>query len=322
MLVLVTGAFGHVGRAVVSELLERGHRVRAFDRPSKAAQRVAAQYRGALEPCWGDLRDAIAVKSVAADVDAAVHLAFVLPNASERDPETSQAVNVEGSRRLLDALEAQPSAPRFVFASSYSIYGETRHLETLVTAETPPSPLNHYTRHKVEVEQMIQDSSLPFCILRLGAVLNTEMVLGGRIDPLIFDLPVDAKQEFVHTEDAARALAQSVEADDVCGRTLLIGGGPSCQLRYEALINRSLKVMGLGPLPAAAFSTESRQGGGWMDTSESERLLHYQRWSFEEHLRDLEAKAGWRRVAGRAFAPMVRWYLVRQSPYLSQGRAQ
>ena len=78
--------------------------------------------------------------------------------------------------------------------------------------------------------------------------------------------------------------------------------------------------MGIGALPAEAFSTEARQGGGWMDTSESERLLGYQRWTFDEHLKDVAAKAGYRRVLGRAFGPLVRWYLVRGSPYYRRSR--
>jgi len=49
MKVLVTGAFGNIGRSAVGVLLERGHYVRCFDVPSKArSQAVASQRRGIL----------------------------------------------------------------------------------------------------------------------------------------------------------------------------------------------------------------------------------------------------------------------------------
>lgn len=321
--VLVTGAFGNIGRAVTRELLSRGHHVRGLDLRTRAAERALARWGGLVEPLWVDLGDPAAPLSRAlSGCDSVVHLAFVLPPGSEADPARTRAVNVEGTRRLVEAAETCSPRPRVVFASSYAVYGETRHAPGPLTADSPVAPVNHYARHKVEVEALLRASRLEACSLRLGAVLSAEMVLSGRIDPLIFDLPCDARQEFLHAEDAARAFAACLERDDVWGRTLLVGGGPSCQLLYADLINRSLGAMGLPALPAAAFSKESRQGGGWLDTGESQRLLGYQRWTFDEHLEDVAARAGLRRFAARALGPLVRWYLLRQSPYLQNGAAR
>ena len=64
--VLVTGAAGRIGRAVVRELTARGHRVRAFDRtPAPAAAEVVV----------GDLTDAAAVRHAARGAETLVHLA-------------------------------------------------------------------------------------------------------------------------------------------------------------------------------------------------------------------------------------------------------
>jgi nucleoside-diphosphate-sugar epimerase len=271
---------------------------------------------------WADIRDAGAVQSAVEGQDAVAHLAFILPPLSERDARLSQAVNVEGAKNLVSALEARSPQARLVYASSYALYGDTRTTQGLLSADSPVTPLNNYNRHKIEVEALLKASKLRSCVLRLGAVLSAESMLGAKIDPtLIFDIPYDCRQEFVHGEDTARAIAACFERDDVWGRVLLIGAGPSGQLRYLDLINRSLEVMGVGSLPKEAFSTEARQGGGWMDTSESQRLLDYQRWTFEAHLEDLGRKAGYRRVLARVFAPLVRWYLVRGSPYLRGNRA-
>ncbi len=314
--VLVTGAFGHIGQHVLRSLMERGIPVRAFDRPGRATRRAALTFGSGVEPFWGDVRNPDQVAQAVEGVEAVLHLAFVLPPASERDPTTSQEVNVGGARNLLAAMEASPRPPRLVCASTYALYGETRGQEELLTSESRVDPVSHYTRQKVEVEGLVRASRLRWCLLRLGAVLCADWMLRSRIDPLIFDLPHDSRHEFVHTEDVARAFVNCLSSDEVWGRTLLIGGGPSCRLRYLDLINRSLGALGIPELPSSAFSRQTRQGGGWMQTEESERLLRYQRWTFDAHLEDIRRKAGVRGSLARAFGPLVRWYLLRQSPYL------
>lgn len=313
--VLVTGAYGNIGRHVLRELVARGHRVRAFDLPSAQARRDAAALPGA-EPLWGDLRRRQDVERAVDGVDAVVHLAFVLPPRSETDPALSHAVNVGGAEHLVAALEARRPEARLLVASSYAIHGDTRKLEGLVGPGTPIALINHYNRHKAAVEEQLRASKLRWAIFRLGVVLSAEMIGRTKVDPrLIFDLPADCRQEFVHGADVALAFARALEVDEALGKVLMIGGGAASQVYYLDLINRSLAAMGIGPLPKEAFSTEARQGGGWMDTNESQRLLGYQRWTLEAHLQDVAKRAGLKRSLAKVLSPIVRWYLVRASPY-------
>jgi UDP-glucose 4-epimerase len=316
--VLVTGAFGNVGRHVLRELLSRGHRVRAFDLPSSAARRDAARIPGA-EPCWGDVREKADLERAVEGVDAAIHLAFVIPPRTETDPEGTRAVNVQGSANLFEALKAKRPAARVALASSYALYGDTRALPGLLTPQTPLQLVSHYNRHKAEVEERLRACGLEWTILRLGVVLSAESALRTKLDPsLIFDLPADCKQELVHSDDVAFAFAQCLEVQEAWGKVLLIGGGKTGQLYYLDFLNRQLGCLGIGPLPAEAFSREARQGGGWMDSSESQRLLGFQHWTFERHLEDLAHKAGIRRILASVFSPLLRAWLVRASPHRSR----
>jgi len=312
--VLVTGAFGNVGRHVLRELLARGHKVRAFALPTAAPRRDAARFPG-VEGWGGDLRDAAQGQRAGEGQEAVAHLAFLLPPASERDPDRARAVNVEGARHLVAALEARAPGARFLYSSSYAVFGDTRNADGLLTPDSPVSAISRYNEHKLEVEGLLRASRLRWCILRLGVVLSAEQVLRQKLDPLFFDLPADCRQEFVHGDDVAAAFAACLQTEEAFGKVLLIGGGKSGQLEYLDLINRSLGVLGIPPLPEEAFSAEARQGGGWMDTRESQRLLGYQRWTFEAHLEDTARKAGARRWAARAVGPLIRWYLLRLSPY-------
>src|ERR1700754_279778 len=71
--VLVTGGSGFVGANLVSELLDRGHEVRSFDRvPSPLPGHPR------LEVLEGDIRDADTVAAAVDGIDAVIHTAAVI----------------------------------------------------------------------------------------------------------------------------------------------------------------------------------------------------------------------------------------------------
>ncbi len=316
MQVLLTGAFGNVGVSAIEALLQQGHAIRCFDLRTPGNERTARRYRGRVEVVWGDLRVPADVATAVAGVDVVLHVAFIIPKMSrtgvesELRPDFAEAVNVGGTRNLIRAMLAQLVPPRLVFTSSLHVYGRTQHLPPPRTVAETPRPIEHYARHKVQCEAMIRASGLTWAILRLAATLPIAL----KLDPGMFDVPLDNRMEYVHTRDVGLALANAISSDAIWGKTLLIGGGPRCQYVFGDMVARIMAAMGLPMLPQQAFATVPF-ATDWLDTEESQRLLKYQTRSLDDYMRDMTRLLGPRLVFVRLFKSIVQRSLLAQSPH-------
>src|SRR3954453_12637461 len=154
MRVLVTGASGFIVHAVCEELRQRGHT------PVAMVRRPGSQPEG-TETVIGDLSADVGEPVAHARPDAVIHLAAEI--ASQRSEERLRAVNVDGTRRLLDAGRALRSPPRFVFVSTgVTGQGDGR----LLTPGEPLPVTTPYGRTKQEGEEMTLDSGLPAVVVR------------------------------------------------------------------------------------------------------------------------------------------------------------
>jgi nucleoside-diphosphate-sugar epimerase len=319
MKVLLTGAFGNIGATTLQELLSRGYRVRCFDIPTKANRKFARRFKGDAEIFWGDLRSPEDTAAAVSGQDVVVHLGFVIPKLSvtgvnsEDDPEWARAINVGGTANLIAAMKAQTRPARIIFTSSLHVYGRTQDRPPPRTVADPPHPIEHYAKHKVACEKMVAESGLPWTIFRLGAALPVRLIL----DPGMFDVPLENRIEYVHARDVATAIANALESERVWGKTWLIGGGPGCQLHQRDIVAGVLEAVGLGMVPDEAFTTVPYPVD-WLDTAESQRLLHFQTRTLDDYLADLTSRLGFRRHLIRLFRPILRAWLLSKSPVLRQ----
>ena len=140
--VLVTGASGMLGGAVASALRDRGATVRAF-------QRRPADIDG-VQDVTGSLTDAGDVRRAVKGADAVIHLAAKV---SISGPEHEyRAINIEGTRHVVDALRAQGGGA-LVNVSSPSV----AHLGRAIvgadaTAADPSTARGPYSRTKAAAE--------------------------------------------------------------------------------------------------------------------------------------------------------------------------
>jgi nucleoside-diphosphate-sugar epimerase len=309
MNVLVTGGFGNIGRSAVDALQAEGHRVRVLSPRSPRHERTAR--RLGLDVAWGDIRRREDVAAALRGQEAVVHLAAIIPPDSDEKPELARAVNVEGTGTLLAEALASVQPPRFLFASTFDVFGRTTHLPPPRRVSDPVSATDAYTGHKIEAEGMVRASGLDHVIMRFADVPKLAL---RPAHPLMFEIPLDTRIETLHTRDAGLAVARCLACPEAWGRTLLVGGGPRCQVHFRDYLARFLTVMGVGPLPDEAFGT-TPYPTDWIDTEESQRLLRYQRHSLDDIVAEVGALLGWRRPLMPLLRPLVRRRMLGLSPY-------
>lgn len=321
--VLVTGAFGNIGTGVVRHLLAAGHRVVAVDLHSPKTETVAAAFGDRVKVIWGNICDPTLWAHALSGVDAVIHMAAIIPPVSDRFPDRAVAVNQTATLELISQMEASPTARRLVFASSMVVAGHEQHLRTPpLRVDEEPRATDLYGKTKVEGERRLKASSLDWSILRIAVCPPSDIALGDASNfEAIFDTSAIGRVEVVHNDDAALAFANAIDCDGAIGKTLYVGGGEHCRSHALAFYNKVFTAMGFGPQVTAEVL---RPGppyffGDWVDTTESQALLKFQRHGLDDILAELKSNVGWKRWLLKLGGPVVSQMLKRRSPHVARG---
>ncbi len=320
--ILITGAFGQVGKRCTQILLDRGRTVIAMDlRTDKtvAAEKELSAGTDALIPAYVDLLDAEAVRDLVAThrPEAIIHLAAIVSPPSYRNPGLARRVNVGGTENLLAAAAALPRPPLFLMASSAAVYGSRnpyRHPER-ITPDTPVDPIDQYGQDKVLAEAAIRASGLPYALFRLGGVISPDSQSNLNADYLLLmrSMPGDNRIHAVDARDVALAFANGVDREaTIAGKVLLIGGNESYLMLQRDLEGDLMTAVGLGRLgPSASLPGDPDDDRGWsftgwFDTTESLALLDFQQHDWHQTLAWIAESQGHMRTVLRALGPILR----------------
>ena len=82
--VLVTGAFGSVGKCVIKYLLSEGkYEITALDLNTKKNNKLSKKYKNRINVVLGDINDSTLIENLVKEKDAVIHLVSVMPPFSD-----------------------------------------------------------------------------------------------------------------------------------------------------------------------------------------------------------------------------------------------
>jgi uncharacterized protein YbjT (DUF2867 family) len=237
-MILVTGATGFIGRALIRHLSTTGQQVRVLLRPSPQSPRIPKGVP--VEVAVVSLNDERGVRAALRGVDHIYHLASASTLGRRGNLLTT---DIEGTRTLAQAAR-DAGIQRFIYLS---------HIGADRASAFP------IQKAKGIAEEHIRRSGVPYTIVRSSVLFGPEdrftNNLAGimRVVPFIFPIPSDGRSliQPLWVEDLVTCLVWTLDNPETINQTYEIGGGEYFTLRQvlETLMDVTRRRRLLVPLP-------------------------------------------------------------------------
>ena len=210
MVVLVTGATGFIGRAVVGELLKHNYAVRCLVR-TPGSERMFSDR--SVEIYYGDIRDENSIVSACHGVEFVINLVSTISPSRGSD---MFSTNVVGVTKLVSAIESS---------------GSVKHLVHVSVLGANDNPRERYFFSKWKGEQEIKRTRTSYTILRPSVITGASDRFSNLLGSLVRLFPVvpvvghgrNRIQPMV-VEDFAYCIVASLGRNDLEGKIIEIGG--------------------------------------------------------------------------------------------------
>jgi nucleoside-diphosphate-sugar epimerase len=226
--VSVVGGAGYLGSVLCDHLLARDLAVVSVDTHWFGEEPLRRLHRHpGFTSVMLDARQIDALAPILRGCDAVVSLiGLVGDRACQLDVEFTRSCNYQCTVNLAQLCK-RLGIPRFVFASSCSVYGRSSGADVLLTESSSPHPVSYYAQDKLDCENALRamaDQSFHPTILRMATLFGWSHRM--RFDLIVNLLTAQAytgqslqiyggcqRRPFLHVKDAAVAIADVLRAD-------------------------------------------------------------------------------------------------------------
>lgn len=231
--VLITGATGFIGPALIESLLQKGFRnLRAFVRPSSDFSRLEAVARSNANTAYLDVvRGNLLSRDDCLRATEGAAVVFHLATSGDKSFPDAYLNSVVTTRNLIESSLQQRALRRFVNVSSFAVYDNSQRGpldETAPLEQHPESCGDAYSFAKLMQEEVVADYGkrfdFPFVNVRPGSVYGPgKRGITGRVGVdtfgIFLHLGGSNRIPFTYIENCADAIALSGLIPGVDGET-------------------------------------------------------------------------------------------------------
>ncbi len=229
-MVVVTGATGHIGNALVRELVKNGTIVRALVLPQED---ISSLKHLPIEIVKGDVTDYDSLAKAFEGTSYVYHLAGVV-SISSGDKNLLQKVNVEGTRNVVRAC-MEAGIKRLVYTSSIHAFPELPHGKTIIEIKEfhPDKVVGDYAKSKAMATNIVLDAvkeGLNAVIVHPTGVVGPYEFKLSNTGQLIVDFLrrrlyayIDGGYDFVDVRDVAHGIILACEKGRI-GENYILSG--------------------------------------------------------------------------------------------------
>jgi len=270
--IVITGSNGNIGTALRKKL-KSGYQVVGMDRDDGNNTDIVADLTSpdSLTLAFRQLRDEHGDR-----IAAVVHLAAYFDFTGAKSPLYDQ-VNVEGTRNLLDALQAF-NVERFIYSGTMLVHQAVKPGER-VSETSPIAPQWAYPESKAETEQVIRehDAGIPYTLLHLAGLYddNTAVPTLAHQIARIYERDMkahlhsgdqDAGQSFIHLDDMLELFKRCVERrNDLPPDCTLLAGEPDVMSYRELQDELGRLIHGEDVWRTLSLPQPVAKAGAWLE---------------------------------------------------------
>ena len=271
-IVLITGATGNIGHSL-GEALGRDHRIVGLDRkaedPNFPVFEVDFTSDAAVDAALHKFRDAFGSR-----IASVIHLVAYFDFTGEDNP-LYQSVNVEGTQRLLRALQGF-DVEQFIYASTMLVHAPCQPGER-IDEQQPIEPHWVYPKSKAAAEAVIraEHKHIPYVILRLAGIYDEHSMVPTLAQQIARIYERDFQSYFysgstlvgqamLHRDDMIEAFRRAVERRAVLPPEAEILIGEPDAMGYDALQDElGYLIHGVDDWPTLRLPKPIAAAGTW-----------------------------------------------------------
>ena len=289
--VLLTGASGTVGSEVLKQLYELSDAVEitVFDKKSRVSKSFYQKFKTNINIIFGDISNKNDIIKACKNINVVIHLAAIIPPLADKFPIYAEAVNITGTKNLIECIQELSPEAFLLYSSSISVYGDRNSNPWIKTTDPlNPSDRDEYARTKIEAEKLVINSRLNWCILRLTAIMGFD---NHKPSEIMFHMPLDSYLEIATPADTGRAFVHALSHLEKLNKKIYnLSGGEKCRIVYRDFLSRSFDIFGLGKLDfkANSFATKNFHCGYYEDGDELHEILDFRRETIDDYFTNLK----------------------------------